>query len=209
MALGSPAFRRGLAALGALLAAAVALVSYRYLAPGLPAPEIVAANAFGVWLPVHAAAAATALLVAPLQFRSQLRARRPRVHRWLGRIYVTGCLLGGVSGLALALGASTGPVSSIAFGALALVWFAATVQAWRLARRRDFTAHREWMIRSFALTFAAVTLRLYLPIAQLLPIEFDDAYRAISFLCWIPNLAVAEAYLRRNRRAVAAPPVAV
>ena len=67
--------------------------------------------------------------------------------------------------------------------------------------RRDLVAHREWMIRSFALTFAAVTLRLYLPIAQLLPVELDDAYRAISFLCWAPNLVVAEAYLRQRRRA--------
>ena len=64
-----------------------------------------------------------------------------------------------------------------------------------------FVAHRKWMIRSFALTFAAVTLRLYLPIAQLLPIEFDNAYRVISFLCWVPNLIVAEAYLRRKPRA--------
>jgi hypothetical protein len=60
--------------------------------------------------------------------------------------------------------------------------------------------HREWVIRSFALAFAAVTLRLYLPIAQLLPVEFDDAYRAISFLCWVPSLVVAEAYLRRAHR---------
>lgn len=57
------------------------------------------------------------------------------------------------------------------------------------------------MIRSFALTFAAVTLRLYLPIAQLPPSEFDAAYRAISFLCWLPSLVVAEVYLRRKRRA--------
>ena len=194
--------QRGLFALGALLSGAIALVSFRYLVPGVLAPEGVAANGFVMpWLPVHATAAATALLAAPLQFRAQLRARRPKVHRWLGRLYVTGCLIGAVTGLVLAFGASSGPVSTLGFGALALVWGVATGRAWRLARRRDFVAHREWMIRSFALTFAAVTLRLYLPIAQLLPVEFDDAYRAISFLCWVPNLVVAEAYLRRKGRA--------
>jgi uncharacterized membrane protein len=187
-------------ALGTVLSAGVAIVSYRYLVPAIPAPPIVAGNAFGVpWLAVHAAAAATALLVGPLQFRSQLRARRPKLHRVLGRVYVTGCLVGGVTGLLLALGATTGLVSTAGFGSLALVWLFTTAKAWRLAVRRELAQHREWMIRSFALTFAAVTLRVYLPIAQTLPVEPEDAYRAISFLCWVPNLLVAEVYLRTRR----------
>src|SRR5262245_35496786 len=108
--------QRGLIAFGALLSAAIALVSYRYLVPGVPAPDGVAANVFFMpWLPVHATAAATALLVAPLQFRAQPRARRPRLHRWLGRLYVSACLIGGATGLVLALGASTGPVSTLGF----------------------------------------------------------------------------------------------
>jgi hypothetical protein len=61
--------------------------------------------------------------------------------------------------------------------------------------QRDFAAHRRWIIRSFALTLAAVTLRLYVPIAVMLPVQFEDAYRAISFLCWVPNLLVAELFL--------------
>ena len=191
-----------LVAFGVLLSAGLALVSYRYLLPGVAAADFIAANFFVMpWLPAHATAAATALLVAPLQFWAQLRARRPTVHRWAGRLYVSGCVVGAVTGLILAFGASTGPVSTVGFGALALVWGVVTAHAWRLARRREFVAHRKWMIRSFALTFAAVTLRLYLPIAQLLPIEFDNAYRVISFLCWVPNLIVAEAYLRRKPRA--------
>jgi uncharacterized membrane protein len=148
---------------------------------------------------VHAAAAATALLVGPIQFRSQLRAGRPKLHRVLGRVYVTGCLVGGATGLLLALGATTGRVSTAGFGSLALVWLFATAMAWRLAVRRELARHREWMIRSFALTFAAVTLRVYLPIAQTMPVELEDAYRAISFLCWVPNLIAAEVYVRARR----------
>jgi uncharacterized membrane protein len=191
-------WRRSVAAVGALSSAAIAIVGYRYLVPSVPAPAVVAGNAFGaLWLPVHATAAATALLVAPLQFRAQLRARRPRLHRVLGRVYVAGCMLGGISGLVLATGATTGAVATAGFGSLAAAWLVATGRAFWLAVRGSVVLHRQWMIRSFALTFAAVTLRLYLPIAQLLPVEFDDAYRAISFLCWLPNLAVAEMYLRR------------
>lgn len=113
---------------------------------------------------------------------------------WAG--YMSACMTGGITGFALALGASTGPVSTAGFGLLAIVWTCSTAIAWRRAARRDFAAHRRWMIRSFALTFAAVTLRLYLPIAPALPVTFEDAYRAISFLCWVPNLLLAEFYIR-------------
>jgi hypothetical protein len=67
-----------------------------------------------------------------------------------------------------------------------------------------FVQHRAWMIRSFALTFAAVTLRLYLPLAALLSINFVDAYRAISFLAWLPNLLVVESYLRSRKASLVA-----
>jgi len=79
------------------------------------------------------------------------------------------------------------------------------VQGWRAALARRFPAHRAWMIRSMSLTFAAVTLRLYLPVVPLLGLPFVDGYRAISFLAWVPNLILAELYLRgafdRPRRA--------
>jgi len=65
--------------------------------------------------------------------------------------------------------------------------------------QRNLTEHRRWMIRSFALTFAAVTLRLYLPAAVLLHFPFEDSYRVISFLCWVPNLLAVEIFLRRSR----------
>jgi hypothetical protein len=52
------------------------------------------------------------------------------------------------------------------------------------------------MIRSFALTFAAVTLRLYLPASQIAGMPFPAAYSAIAWLCWVPNLLVAEWFIR-------------
>jgi hypothetical protein len=56
------------------------------------------------------------------------------------------------------------------------------------------------MIRSFALTLAAVTLRLYLPLSRIAGIPFYDAYVPIAWLCWVPNLLVAETWLRLRRR---------
>ncbi len=197
-----------------ILALGVGLFSYRYLLPavpvGAPGPLANAFTRYGV-LAVHAGLAATALLIGPLQFFASIRTRHPRWHRRIGTTYVTCSLGGGAAGLLLALGTSEGPVATAGFGSLGLVWIAATANAWRLARERDFVRHRRWMIRSYALTFAAVTLRLYLPVIAIAHLDFDWGYRAISFLCWIPNLIVAELWLLRDPRRLGlrtSPPIA-
>ena len=181
----------------ALLSVGVAIYSYRYLPRIGPMPAGILGNLFQrPWLDVHVAGAATALLVWPFQFLPRLRAARRGLHRWLGRTYVAACLIGGVGGLVMAFGSTAGPVATAGFGSLAAVWIIANTQGWRMAVARRFDVHRAWMIRSFALTFAAVTLRLYLPIFPLLGFSFLDGYRAVSFLSWVPNLILAEAYLR-------------
>jgi uncharacterized membrane protein len=179
----------------ALLAVALALFSYRYLLPHVPlgAPNVLANRfvRFGA-LTIHAGFASTALLIGSFQFVPWLRKRWPRVHRWTGTTYVICCLTAGVAGLVLALGSTAGLAATLGFGSLAIVWILCTAQAWRFARARNFARHERWMIRSFALTLAAVTLRLYLPLAGGLRFDMGTAYQAISFLCWIPNLAIAE-----------------
>lgn len=186
--------------LGALLCVWLALFSYRYLFADAGAPPVIANNPFlNPWLLIHVLGAATALLIGPVQFSSRLRARFRTLHRWIGRTYVVSCMVGGVAGFVLALGASTGPISKLGFGSLAIFWLVTTSLAWRRAMQGRFVEHRVWMIRSFALTFAAVTLRLYLPLSFLLQLNFEDAYRAISFLAWVPNLLVAELYLRNAK----------
>jgi uncharacterized membrane protein len=188
---------RTLWGLAALLSAGVALFSYRYLPRIGPMSPGILQNLFQrPWLDVHVAGAATALLVGPVQFLARLRAHHRSLHRWLGRTYVVACLTGGVGGFFLAFGSTAGPVATAGFGSLAVIWIIANIQAWRMAVARRFDVHRAWMIRSFALTFAAVTLRLYLPLIPLAGVSFVEGYRAISFLAWVPNLILAELYLR-------------
>ena len=181
----------------AFLSAGVALVSYRYLADIGPLVPQILANLFAKpWLDVHIAGAATALLLGPLNFLPVLRRRVPAAHRWIGRTYISGCLVGGAGGFVVAFGSFAGPIATAGFGSLGICWIIAAVQGWRTARARRFTQHRAWMIRSFAMTFGAVTLRLYLPLTDILHIPFVEGYRAISFLAWVPNLILAELYLR-------------
>ncbi|MBE0577825.1 DUF2306 domain-containing protein [Devosia sp.] len=194
--------------LWAVLSVGVALFSYRYVVGIGPFPEEITGNLFAFpWLSIHAAAASTALLVAPLQFIARLRKRFPRIHRITGRLYVVACVIGGLTGLPLAWGATAGPIATAGFGILAILWLWTTMVAWRLAVDGRFAEHRRWMIRSIALTAAGVMLRVYLGIMLTLPVEFYEGYRVIAFLCWVPNILLAELYLRRGQR-VSAPAAA-
>lgn len=192
-----------------LLCFGVAMVSWRFIPLGVEAGMgFVAYHAELRPLAffTHVGLAPVALILMPFQFLPRLRARRPRLHRWIGRSYGTAILFSGLGGLALALGTETGPVAATGFGLLAVRWLATTaVGVWK-ARARDSAAHRQWMIRSAALTFAAVTLRLELPLLIASGLEFPTAYTTVAWLCWVPNLLAAEWMLRgRPVRATALP----
>ena len=191
---------KSLWALAAFLSVGVALFSYRVAFEAGPISPDILGNLFArPWLAIHAAAAATALLVGAFQFIPALR--RSPAHRWMGRVYAVGCLVGGVSGLRLAFGTTAGAFAGIGFGLLAVCWITTTLQAWRYARERNLAEHRKWMIRSFALTFAAVTLRLYLPIAPALGYDFMVGYRLTAWVSWLPNLMAVELWMRRRSTA--------
>ena len=188
---------KSLWALAAFLSLGVALFSYRLLAPNPPAvgDDVLANLMRRPWLPVHAGFAATALLVGPFQFLPRLRLQMPKLHRGIGKVYVAACLLAAPAGLLLAWGTDAGPVAQWGYGTLAILWFSATAYAFWLATQRRIAEHRRWMIRSFAMTFAAVTLRLYLPIPPMfLHMSFIDGYRVISWFSWTSNLLIVELF---------------
>src|SRR3546814_14135189 len=100
---------------------------------------------------LHAGAAAVARGVGGFQFLGGLRRRWPRLHRWTGRTYVLGCVIGALSALWIAPDVASGRAASFGFSLLAGAWLYTTLPGLRLAMRRDFAAHRRWMIRSFEL----------------------------------------------------------
>lgn len=182
----------------------VALVSYRILLLGMEAgfPDMRPHFAHPPIFWTHVLAASAALGLMPFQFWQGLRARRHDLHRWIGRAYVLAVLAGGLSGLYMSFFAITGPVAGTGFFLLALAWLGTTGMAYLAARKRDFDSHRRWMIRSAALTFAAVTLRLYLALSMVAGLPFDLSYTVIAWACWVPNLIAVELW-RRGRTASA------
>jgi hypothetical protein len=148
----------------------------------------------------HVAGGAVALLLGPTQFIPALRRRRSLAfHRWAGRLYLVGIAVGGFFGLWMAFLAYGGFVAQAGFFGLSVAWLVSGAIAYRLIRAADQDHHREWMIRNYALTFAAVTLRLWLGVSQASGIDFDLAYPAIAWIAWVPNLIVVEWWIRRRR----------
>lgn len=161
-------------------------------------------------LVAHIFTATVALVLGPLQFIPKVRAHKP-VHRALGRTY----LLAGVGPSAI----TTIPVA-IWFGrtltqvgliTAAVLWLTTGGLAYRAARHRDFGAHREWMMRNYALTFLAVTSRILVPLLLLAQVPFSGAHPASvgarlssmipvgQTLGWIINLLVVEVIIRRGQ----------
>ncbi|TYL51122.1 DUF2306 domain-containing protein [Agromyces mariniharenae] len=155
----------------------------------------------------HIVAGGLALVAGPFQFWRGLRDRYRAVHRWIGRGYLAAVAIAGVSGLVIAPFSEAGLAGFVGFGALAVLWLVTAWRAYRAIRARDVANHRAWMMRNFALTYAAVTLRLWLGLLiglQAIPGDFDfdaafaNAYGVVPFLAWLPNLVVAEWLIRRR-----------
>ncbi len=184
-----------------LLALLIAAISARYFLPGMPGGFTEQADSFleqAFVLRLHLAAGIIAVLLAPLQLWSPLRAARPRLHRLSGRLYVTVVVISALASFALAPNSHGGIVSHIGFGLLGIFWLGFTLAGWRLAVRGNYVAHRRFMVRSAALCFAFISLRLWLPLLTGLGMDFTAAYLAVSFLAWVPNLLIAEIYLRKQ-----------
>lgn len=147
---------------------------------------------------LHISISAVALAVGALQFFKTFRKRFPLVHRIFGRIYAISVLIGGVAGFSMALGAKGGVAASTGFGLLSILWVIFTVNAVRHVIGNNRRAHGKWMIRSFALTFAAVTLRLYLVGFAATGMSYTEASPYLAWMCWVPNLLIVEWWLHRR-----------
>ncbi|EAY29530.1 DUF2306 domain-containing protein [Microscilla marina] len=153
---------------------------------------------------VHITSSIICLVTGPFQFVPRLRHRYPKLHRKVGKAYVfTILFLAAPSGLYMAFFANGGFWAQLAFFILAWLWFITTFLALQTAIKRDFVAHRKWMVRSYALVFSAVTLRLYMPLLTygigqfgLPTMDPELAVVVTSWINWVPNLLIAELLLR-------------
>jgi uncharacterized membrane protein len=145
----------------------------------------------------HALLGSTALATGALQFNRWLLLRHRPVHRALGVVYVLASVGVGTAGLYMSFYSFGGLVTHVGFGILAVLLLWTTARAYIAARDREIAIHRRWMLASYALIFAAVTLRIELPLLIIAFGDFTPAYRVVEWLSWVPNLLWAAWYARR------------
>jgi hypothetical protein len=157
------------------------------------------------WLLPHVVGGMLAFLISPFQLSATLRRRLPRLHRWLGRLYVGGALISSALSIYIVVRFEV-QANWWVMGTMGALWFLATAFGWFAALNRNFVQHQLWMGRSIGLTFTFVLTRI-IPDAVLPGLD----YAAMTALYWafivasliIPDLVVngrAILPFRRRRR---------
>lgn len=152
----------------------------------------------------HAVGMGTALAIGAFQFVPAIRRRWLRVHQTVGAVYMAAALIGSFAGgiFAIVLPAEPGMPAVVAIVGVALTTFCFTAMGLLRLIQGDFTHHGEWMIRSFSQTLAGTTLRLMIVLMDYAGLPWYENYLIALWMCWVPNLIVAEIIIhyRRARR---------
>lgn len=135
-----------------------------------------------------------ALLAGFTQFSKWFLKKYTVAHRWVGKVYVMNVVfITGPASFIMSLYANGGLSSRIAFTTLSVLWIFTTAKAWQLAKQKKFIAHRNYMMRSYALTVSAITLRawkwLFVVLFHPRPM---DVYQIVAWLGWVPNILLVE-----------------
>jgi uncharacterized membrane protein len=180
----------------------------------LPGLYTASSTASTVGIGLHFAAGGVILALGFMQLLNVIRQRAPAVHRWLGRIYVTAAAFAGVGGLTFiaVTGTIGGLAMNVGFGLYGVLMVLCAAQTYRYARRRELDTHRKWAIRLFALAIGSWLYRMEYGFWFLMTHKLGHTHNfhgpfdvVMAFFFYIPNLLVAEAYLRgRSEQAGAA-----
>jgi uncharacterized membrane protein YozB (DUF420 family) len=133
------------------------------------------------WFVSHFIAAVLPLVLGPFQFWVWFRNRNIKLHRLFGKLYILGCIFGGLSAIYLGI-TQPNDGSIVPTLLLAALWLFITSAAWLTIKRKNIQAHRLFMIRSYTLTLAFVFLRI-----------LSDLVYKHNFLAFIGNQDVRDA----------------
>lgn len=144
------------------------------------------------WLLSHVVGGSLALLSGPVQLWSGISRRHLTLHRWSGRLYVLGATLGAITALQLAFNTESWTFG-VALFVGGVIWLATTAMGLVAVLQRRIKAHREWMQRSYTLTFTFVIFRLLLEIPWIEGLGTEaEVSTTIGWLCWLVPLLVLE-----------------
>lgn len=162
----------------------------------------------GLLTMIHIVPGLLFVLLAPLQFVRRLRDRRPRLHRWAGRIVFVSGLIIGVTALVMspqmAIGGANETAATMFF---AIIFLFSLIRAFVYIRKGNFTLHREWMIRAFAIAFAVATIRpimgVFFATSRITHLTPHDFFGIAFWLGFTIHLIAAEAWINHTRPGMA------
>jgi hypothetical protein len=151
----------------------------------------------------HITGGLLALVLGPFQFWAGFRNSYPKIHRWMGRLYLAGILVGTLSSVALALTTGMAIHWTWALGlmGLAMAWFCTTGMAFRFILLKRIQLHKEWMVRSYVVTFAFVLFRWLTsqPFYDDLG-TFRETGPFAIWVSWVIPLFITELILQWNKK---------
>jgi uncharacterized membrane protein len=191
---------RPLIIISSLFIGLYAFIVYGFLELGVAVHPVMKANfkAHPIGIYFHIFPSLIALLLGPFQFNKKFRITKTHLHKLIGKVYLLCVLIGGISGLYMAQFSFGGTISHLGFALLAVLWILTGYKAYTSIIRKMIVAHYNWMVINFALTFAAVTLRIGLGIGFGSGIPFEIFYPYLAWICWTPNLLIALFIIRKD-----------
>ena len=120
------------------------------------------------------------------------------VHRWIGRLYVVRVFIGGSAAFYLASHAGQGATFGISLGALGVAWWTTTGMAYLAIRLGHVSQHKEWVTRSYVVTFTFVTTRALAELG-ILPSLGHDPFATLVWLSWSMPLLATEVILQGRK----------
>jgi len=152
------------------------------------------------WLYAHIISGIIALLAGPTQFWLGLNRRTALVHRILGISYILAVGGSSVAAFYLARHTDFGWVFGLGFSAMAFVWIFTTMLATIAIFMHQVEQHREWMIRSYVVTFAFVMFRIVDSVLETARVgTMVERMTAASWLAWTLPLFITEAVLQTRK----------
>jgi hypothetical protein len=133
------------------------------------------------------------------QFSKTILNKYTKIHRISGAIYlIVTLLISGPAALIMSFYANGGYPAQASFVILSILWLGSTFLAYYFVRKKDYESHGKWMVRSYALTLSAVSLRLYAYLFNVFYFSMDpvNLYILLSWMSWIPNLIIAEILIK-------------
>jgi hypothetical protein len=161
--------------------------------------ELLNKSLWVIMIRIHIILAVIALITGPIALSKKIRIESLLTHRWMGRIYVGSIVLNYIPSFYVSFYATGGFPSVFGFFILNTLWLFSTLRGFWLARTKKIMLHSQWMIRSYALSLANMTIHILVTLFyNALDFRYEFSYTLAVWLCWLLNLSLAEFAIRMS-----------